>query len=249
LWRSVALLCTVARCCCSGHTSATTWNSAKSEGTASGECAWCESRKSKCLDQKWRGKRFSGQIGKGADSDQLALITSSVGSSNGKRGKTGCSGSLHTSKSLSNTGRLAFAESFSRCCLIRLLSIPALLRSQVKAEVNRLYRLREIGINWVCKPVLLLKKKKYAALSVQNMFRPRFVDSATLFGPRPRYPRKEFSKFAFSHTMTSGSLEMNRGTVCAGLCLNQFVAFKITSHTLPPTLAFDAESPKVVLSG
>jgi len=39
---------------CSGHTSATTWNLANSEGTASDECAWCESRKSKCLDQKWR---------------------------------------------------------------------------------------------------------------------------------------------------------------------------------------------------
>jgi len=48
---------------CSGHTSATTWNSAKSEGTASDECAWCESRKSKCLDQKRWGKRFFGQIG------------------------------------------------------------------------------------------------------------------------------------------------------------------------------------------
>jgi len=48
---------------CSGHTSTTTWNSAKSEGTASDECAWCESRKSKCLDQNWRAKRIFGQIG------------------------------------------------------------------------------------------------------------------------------------------------------------------------------------------
>jgi len=30
-----------------------------------------------------------GQIGYGADSEQLALITSSVGSSNGKRSQTG----------------------------------------------------------------------------------------------------------------------------------------------------------------
>jgi len=74
---------------CSGHTSATTWNSAKSEGTASDECAWCVSRNSKCLDQKWRGKRFFGQIGQGGDNDQLALITSLVGSSNGKRSKPG----------------------------------------------------------------------------------------------------------------------------------------------------------------
>ena len=73
-----------------------------------------------------------------------------------------------TPKRLSNTGRVAFAESFSRCWLIRSLSAPALLRSQVKAEVNKLYRLLEIGIDRVYKSFLLLKKKKYVALSVQN---------------------------------------------------------------------------------
>jgi len=57
---------------------------------------------------------------------------------------------------------------FSRCWLIRSLSAPALLRSQVKAEVNKLYRLLEIGIDRIYKSLLLQKKKKYVALSVQN---------------------------------------------------------------------------------
>jgi len=79
-----------------------------------------------------------------------------------------------TSKRLSNTGRMAFAESFSRCWLMGLLSAPDLLRSQVKAEVNKLYRLLEIGIDRVYKSLLLLKKKKYVALSVQNYVRVAF---------------------------------------------------------------------------
>jgi len=63
---------------------------------------------------------------------------------------------------------MAFAESFLSCWLIRSLSAPALLRSLVKTEVNKLYRLLEIGIDRVYKSLLLLKKKKYIALSVQN---------------------------------------------------------------------------------
>lgn len=39
---------------------------------------------------------------------------------------------------------------------------------QVKAEVNKLYRLLEIDIDGVFKSLLLLKKKKYAALVVEN---------------------------------------------------------------------------------
>jgi len=42
------------------------------------------------------------------------------------------------------------------------------LGNQVKAEVNKLYRLLEIDIDGVYKSLLLLKKKKYAALSVQK---------------------------------------------------------------------------------
>jgi len=63
---------------------------------------------------------------------------------------------------------MAFAESLSRCWLIRSLSAPALLRSQVNAEVNKLYRLFEIGIDPVCKSLLLQKKKKYVPISVQT---------------------------------------------------------------------------------
>lgn len=39
---------------------------------------------------------------------------------------------------------------------------------QVKAEVNKLYKLLEIDIDGVFKSLLLLKKKKYAALVVEN---------------------------------------------------------------------------------
>jgi len=54
---------------------------------------------------------------------------------------------------------------------VGLISAPALLRSQVKAEVKKLYRLLEIGIDRVYKSLLLLKKKKYVAISVQNYVR------------------------------------------------------------------------------
>lgn len=40
--------------------------------------------------------------------------------------------------------------------------------SQVKAEVNKLYKLLEIDIDGVFKSLLLLKKKKYAALVVEH---------------------------------------------------------------------------------
>ena len=39
----------------------------------------------------------------------------------------------------------------------------------MKAEVNKLYRLLEIDIDGVFQSMLLLKKKKYAALSVQKV--------------------------------------------------------------------------------
>jgi DNA polymerase alpha subunit A len=38
----------------------------------------------------------------------------------------------------------------------------------VKSEVNKLYRLLEIDIDGVFRSMLLLKKKKYAALSVSK---------------------------------------------------------------------------------
>lgn len=38
----------------------------------------------------------------------------------------------------------------------------------MKAEINKLYRLLEIDIDYVFKSMLLLKKKKYAALSIKK---------------------------------------------------------------------------------
>ncbi len=40
---------------------------------------------------------------------------------------------------------------------------------QIKSEVNKLYRLLEIDIDGVFKSMLLLKKKKYAALTVTRV--------------------------------------------------------------------------------
>lgn len=39
----------------------------------------------------------------------------------------------------------------------------------MKAEINKLYRLLEIDIDGVYKPMLLLKKKKYAAMSISTL--------------------------------------------------------------------------------
>ena len=40
---------------------------------------------------------------------------------------------------------------------------------QVKTEVNKLYKLLEIDIDGVFKSMLLLKKKKYAALAIEKV--------------------------------------------------------------------------------
>ncbi|XP_068566425.1 DNA polymerase alpha catalytic subunit [Cebidichthys violaceus] len=48
------------------------------------------------------------------------------------------------------------------------------LGNKVKAEVNKLYKLLEIDIDGVFKSLLLLKKKKYAALVVENHGEGRF---------------------------------------------------------------------------
>jgi len=59
---------------CSGHASATTWNRQSPKGQYQLK-APKKSRNLKCLDLKWRGRHFFGQIGKGADN-----ITSPIGS-------------------------------------------------------------------------------------------------------------------------------------------------------------------------
>nr|CAB3264997.1 DNA polymerase alpha catalytic subunit [Phallusia mammillata] len=56
------------------------------------------------------------------------------------------------------------------------------LGNQVKAEVNKLYRLLEIDIDGVYKSLLLLKKKKYAALSVQRSADGSFTTTQELKG-------------------------------------------------------------------
>ncbi|CAK8686705.1 DNA polymerase alpha catalytic subunit-like [Clavelina lepadiformis] len=56
------------------------------------------------------------------------------------------------------------------------------LGNQVKSEVNKLYRLLEIDIDGVYKSLLLLKKKKYAALSVQRLPDGGYTTSQELKG-------------------------------------------------------------------
>lgn len=53
---------------------------------------------------------------------------------------------------------------------------------QVKAEVNKLYKLLEIDIDGVFKSLLLLKKKKYAALVVENQRDGRYSVKQELKG-------------------------------------------------------------------
>lgn len=54
--------------------------------------------------------------------------------------------------------------------------------SQVKAEVNKLYRLLELDIDGVYKYMLLLKKKKYAALAVTKLPSGKIVEEMELKG-------------------------------------------------------------------
>lgn len=53
---------------------------------------------------------------------------------------------------------------------------------QVKSEVNKLYKLLEIDIDGVFKSMLLLKKKKYAALSVSKGPDGKYVEHKELKG-------------------------------------------------------------------
>lgn len=52
----------------------------------------------------------------------------------------------------------------------------------MKAEVNKLYKLLEIDIDGVFKSLLLLKKKKYAALVVENHGDGRYTVKQELKG-------------------------------------------------------------------
>lgn len=54
--------------------------------------------------------------------------------------------------------------------------------SQVKCEVNKLYKLLEIDIDGVFKSLLLLKKKKYAALVVEPTADGHYITKQELKG-------------------------------------------------------------------
>ncbi|XP_035219808.1 DNA polymerase alpha catalytic subunit-like isoform X2 [Stegodyphus dumicola] len=57
-----------------------------------------------------------------------------------------------------------------------------LLGNRVKTEINKLYRLLEIDIDGVYKPMLLLKKKKYAALSITRLANGQIVSKEEIKG-------------------------------------------------------------------
>lgn len=57
-----------------------------------------------------------------------------------------------------------------------------LVHSQIKSEVNKLYKLLEIDIDGVFKSLLLLKKKKYAALTVEPAGDGKYVTKQELKG-------------------------------------------------------------------
>lgn len=53
---------------------------------------------------------------------------------------------------------------------------------QIKSEVNKLYRLLELDVDGVYKYMLLLKKKKYAALAVTKLPNGKTVEELELKG-------------------------------------------------------------------
>lgn len=56
------------------------------------------------------------------------------------------------------------------------------LNLQIKTEVNKLYKLLEIDIDGVFKSLLLLKKKKYAALVVEPTGDGKYITKQELKG-------------------------------------------------------------------
>lgn len=53
---------------------------------------------------------------------------------------------------------------------------------QIKSEVNKLYKLLEIDIDGIFKSLLLLKKKKYAALVVEPTRDGKYITKQELKG-------------------------------------------------------------------
>lgn len=111
---------------------------------------------------------------------------------------------------------------------------------QVKAEVNKLYKLLEIDIDGVFKSLLLLKKKKYAALVVEQHGEGRYSVKQELKGldivrrdwcdlakECGKYVR-EASISAFLDSATSMfSFQVFQGTL--GVCINFHLAVHLMS--------------------
>lgn len=57
-----------------------------------------------------------------------------------------------------------------------------IIRFQIKAEVNKLYRQVELDVDGVFKYMLLLKKKKYAAVTISQLPNGEYVTSQELKG-------------------------------------------------------------------
>lgn len=64
----------------------------------------------------------------------------------------------------------------------RVRRLSKRVRVQVKSEVNKLYKLLELDIDGVFKSLLLLKKKKYAALTVESHGDGRYTTKQELKG-------------------------------------------------------------------
>lgn len=67
--------------------------------------------------------------------------------------------------------------------IVKLLDLFLILvHLQIKSEVNKLYKLLEIDIDGIFKSLLLLKKKKYAALTVEPTGDGKYVTKQELKG-------------------------------------------------------------------
>lgn len=67
--------------------------------------------------------------------------------------------------------------------IVKLLDLFLILvHLQIKSEVNKLYKLLEIDIDGIFKSLLLLKKKKYAALTVEPTGDRKYVTKQELKG-------------------------------------------------------------------
>lgn len=64
----------------------------------------------------------------------------------------------------------------------RTIQFTSFLITQIKSEVNKLYKLLELEVDGVFKYMLLLKKKKYAALTVTKLPNGQTLEEQELKG-------------------------------------------------------------------